>query len=200
MVPAQPVDLMSAPSNNLELVGGKRMTPGKRRLRRSVLHQYTLNTGGYKDLHRRPLSRRTSDTLWDLVQRGGGSFAGILSAFACRVEPGIEPGGRAFWILRNEEPVLLCVAGWELVHNQEVFGIAERAYYDLLLQDCSRDSTPQADPDFTGHAPEVPELEPWLARVQFPGFRQLGPGESIVLDELERCLAWTLLTRLPILR
>jgi hypothetical protein len=200
MVPAWPVGLMTAPSSNLEVARGKGVARRKRALRRSALHQYTLNTGLFKELHRRPLSRRTSNTLWDLVQRGGGPFAGILSAFACRVEPGIESGGRTFWILRNEEPVLLCVACWDAAHGDEVFGIAERAYYDLLLQECSRVSAPQPQLLFADHAPGIPDRLPWLARVQFPGLRQLGPRESIVLDELERCLAWTLLTRLPLLR
>ncbi len=200
MVPAQRVGLMTSPSNKLEVARGKGVAPGKRALRRSALHQYTLNSGVCKELHRQPLSRRTSNTLWDLVQRGGGPFAGILSAYACRVEPGIEPGGRAFWILRNEDPVLLCVVCWDAAYGDEVFGIAERAYYDLLLQDCLRASTPRPRSLFADHAPGIPDRLPWLARVQFPGLRQLGPRESIVLDELERCLAWTLLTRLPLLR
>jgi hypothetical protein len=200
MVPAKPVGLMTPLSGKLEVARGKGAARGKRTLRRSALHQYTLNTGQFKELHRQPLSRRTSNTLWDLVQRGGGPFAGILSSFACRVEPGIEAGERTFWILRNEEPVLLCVACWDAAYTGEAFGIAERAYYDLLLHECLRVLPPQPQPGFADHAPGMPDRLPWLATVQFPALRGLGARESIVLDELERCLAWTLLTRLPILR
>jgi hypothetical protein len=100
---------------------------------------------------------------------------------------------RTFWFLRNDEPVLLCVACWIPRSAADAFGIAERAYYDLLLQCCC------AAPDLSGalpeHAPAMPTNLPWLVRVILPGVKYLKPRESIVLDELERCLAWTLLKR-----
>jgi hypothetical protein len=173
-------------------------TQKKQALRCSALHHYIVNDGAAKELRRRPLSRRTSNTLWDLVQRGGGSFAGILSAFGCRVEPGLETGGRTFWILRNEEPVLLSVVCWDACFARDAFGVAERAYYDLLLQECCISPMPLLTSEV--HAPAHPAVVPWLARVHFPGFHQLDPRETVVLDELERCMAWTLMTRSQVAR
>jgi hypothetical protein len=89
--------------------------------------------------------------------------------------------------------MLLCAVCWDASFSGENFGIVERAYFDLLLQTCSLDPAPEATPP--GHAPAQPACAPWLARVLFPGFQQLNPRETVVLDELERCLAWTLLTR-----
>jgi hypothetical protein len=105
----------------------------------------------------------------------------------------MEAGGRTFWILRNEDPILLCVVCWDACFGGEEFGIAERVYFDLLLEECCQEPTPQQTTP--GHAPAPPTRAPWLARVQYPGFHQLNPQERVVLDELERCLAWTLLTR-----
>jgi hypothetical protein len=188
-----PCDVMAPPSTRLDVPRLSGTKASKAALRRSVLHRYTLNSGAVSELHRQPLSRRTSNTLWELIERGGGPFAGILSAFACRVEPGIEAGGRTFWILRKEDPMFLGVVCWDASCGGEQFGIAERTYFDLFLQECFQPPTPQ--PRSPGHAPAPPTRVPWLARVLFPVFHQLDPRETLVLDELERCLAWTLLTR-----
>jgi hypothetical protein len=70
---------MAPPSTRLDVPRLSGTKASKAALRRSVLHRYTLNSGAVSELHRQPLSRRTSDTLWELIERGGGPFAGILS-------------------------------------------------------------------------------------------------------------------------
>jgi hypothetical protein len=161
------------------------------------LRHYTLNTGLIKELHRQPLSRRTRRTLTDLAARGGGEFSGILSAYACRIEPGVGLGGREFWILRNGDPVLLSVVCREERAAAEAFGIAERAYLDLFLARCVAGD--QDGSTICDHAPAAPDAVPWLARVWFPAGTGLEARELVVLDELERCLAWTLLKSTPVL-
>lgn len=161
--------------------------------RKGPLHHYTLNNGAIKEMQRRPLSRRTAATLWELALGGGGEFAGVLSPFGCRVEPGLQAGGRTFWILRGDDPVLLCVVCHRLESNAELFGIAERAYLDLLLEDSVQSATD--DLQYCRHAPQSPVRLPWLARVQYGQFHLLDSRETVLIDELERCLAWTLLNR-----
>ncbi len=189
---------MPAPTTRRSALKPERKPAPHRRSKRSALHYFTLNNGAIKDLHRQPLSRRTAATLSDLARRGGGSFAGILSAFSCRVEPALEVGLRAFWFLRNDTPILFGVACWDPGAADEAFGMAARVYYDLLLQSCCEAADPtMAQPD---HAPAMPTRLPWLVRVMLPAIGELQARESIVLDELERCLAWTLLQEAPVTR
>jgi hypothetical protein len=193
MDPAPLPSAMPAPISNLDLVHPQRSHRERRVSGGRTLHHYTLNTGATKHLHRHPLTRRTTATLTDLVQRGGGPFAGVLSAFSCRVEPELEEGVRTFWFLRSDQPVLLCVACWLPKTAETAFGIAERAYYDLLLESCS--GSPSAANVTTDCAPDMPLRLPWLSQVILPGANHLQSRESIVLDELERCLVWTILKR-----
>jgi hypothetical protein len=46
----------------------------------------------------------------------------------------------------------------------------------------------------------MPPRLPWLVRVLLRGSCSLPSGEYTVLDELERCLTWTLLNRPPGIR
>jgi hypothetical protein len=190
MDPAPGAADMTVPSSELGVVHPKR-SQRERRIVGGSLQHYTLNTGATKHLHKNPLTRRTTVTLTDMIQRGGGSFAGVLSAFSCRVEPELDEGVRTFWFLRNDQPVFLCVACWLPKAAEPAFGIAERAYFDLLLESCC--GSPNAGELPVDVAPSMPIRLPWLAQVMLPVASQLQSRESIVLDELERCLAWTIL-------
>jgi hypothetical protein len=166
-----------------------------------ALTRYTLNSGEYTNLPRRPLSRRTTTCLRRLVPSGGGPLPGVLARYAFRVEAPLGDGGRLFWLLRDDIPLICAGVCSDLDCAWETYETVERVYFDALLEGATGPAA-RFGPwvGLCAHAPSMPYSLPWLARVILPGLRSGTPRELTWIEEFERCVAWTLLARRPVRR
>lgn len=144
----------------------------------SLVH-YTLNTDHTTVSHRIDVSDEIIRLLAPVVRTGVRLVPRLEEYQLWVVE---SPGAAVFTLMRRDDELLIhCALAWTETGAQEAWQglkqIYEYAFDDLHAK-------PEAS---------IPTRLPWLSAVLFPGCAQLSPEQMYMMDDLERCIAWTIL-------
>jgi hypothetical protein len=149
--------------------------PRKDALSTHLLH-YTVNTGDTRTSPRSEVGDAAIQCLQPIVEQGGAiPGPGELYLRVTRYQ-----GGALFTIEQGELPIVHCGFAWTREAEQDLWPCIKQLYQDACPG------------SLTMATPIKPAQLPWLSVVLVPAIVAVRRELVSLLDDLERCIAWTL--------